>query len=329
MEALRSLLARYGSMGALIFVGFLLFIYAGLVVVYLQQDTVQAELKVQIDRTEAIAATPLADPSELEAEAAIVRAELTAPTRDEAIKWLVDIVAKHGVDINPEAGKLVISPNSIKTGPSEVGGGSYQIMSFEDIRIQSSYANVMALIDDLDAGATKETVVLTSLEFRSPGGGAAGGGAEGLTGVAEFNRVQMAVTEMMADNNLTVIPNPIDFAGDVASNDMAAFPDSTSGWLGSPGGKNFDAEGDTYRDGDAPGYVLYDHDNDADGLIGGLVDYMGGIAETGWFYTCEADGTVQQFLTAEVSDEEALVAQYEVNVVLSVDIYSLESEETE
>ncbi len=316
-------------MGVLIFVGFLLIVYAGLIVVYLQQDTVQAELQIQIDRTQAIVDMPMSDPGDMEADYQRVRAKLQPPTRDEAIKWLVDIAVRHGIDIDPEAGKLVIPPNSIKTGPGTVGGGSYQVMSFDDIHIQGSYANVMALIEDLDVGATKETIVLTSLEFRSPAGGDVGGDDEGLTRAEEFDLVQAAVREMMAANTLTVIPNPIDFAGDVASNDMAAFPDSTSEWLGSPGGKNFDADGDTYRNGDAPGYVLYNHDNDADGWTGGLVDYTDGLAETIWFYTCEADGTVQQFLSAEVGEEEVLAAQSEVEVVLSVDIYSLEPGEAE
>lgn len=313
-------------MGALIFVMFLLFIYAGLVVVYLQQDTVQADLKVQIGRTEAIVAMPMSDASELEADYQRVQAKLQPPTRDEAIALLVAIAARHGIDIDPEAGKLVIPPNSIKTGPGTVGGGSYQVMSFEDIRIQSSYANVMALIEDLDVGATRETMVLTSLEFRSPAGGDVGGG-EGLTRADEFDLVQAAVTEMMAANTLTVIPNPIDFASGVASNDLTAFPDPTSEWGGSPGGKNFDAEGGTYGDGDAPGYVLYNHDNRGDSSTVGLVRYID-ILQTIWFYTCDADGNVRQFLDADLSGETE-ADQLEVTVILSVDIYSLAPEEAE
>jgi len=315
-------------MGVLVFIGFLLIIYVGLIFVYMQQDGAQAELKGQISRTEAIVNKPISDASELKAEYQSVQAKLKPLTRDEAIALLVAIAAKHGIDIDPESGKLVIPPASIKIGAGNVGGGSYQVMSFTDIRIWSSYANVMALISDLDAGATKETVVLTSLDIRSPEGAVgAGGGTEGLSRAAEFDRVQTAVTEMMEDNNLTDIPNPIDYAGGIASNDMTAFPDSTSVWLGSPGGKNFDAEGNTYGVGDAPGYVLYGHDNQADGSTVGRVSYID-IPQTTWFYTCEADGTVRQFLTDTVGGEE-LAGQSEINAVLSVDIYSLKPEEEE
>ena len=329
METLKNLLVRYGSMGVLVFIGFLLIVYAGLVVVYLQQDPAQAELKGQIDRTAAIVAKPISDATELEAEYEIVQDKLQPPTRDEAIKWLVDIAAKHGIDIDPEAGKLVIPPRSINTGPGTVGGGSYQVMSFKDINIQSSYANVMALISDLDAGASRETIVLTSLDIRSPDAGADGGGvvAEGLTRADELELVQAAVTAMMVANNLPSIPNPVDYAGGEASNDMAAFPDPTSTW-GGAADKLFDTVGGIYGDGDAPGYVLYGHDDEADGSIGELADYMGGIAQTKWFYTCDADGTVSQFTSAEFGDEESS-GPPEVDVVLSVEIYSLEPEEEE
>ncbi len=332
MPVLRNLLARYGSMGVLIFVGFLLIIYAGLIFVYLQQDSKQAELQGQISRTEAIVNKEMSDPSKLEAAYEDVQNKLTPLTKDEAIALLVDIAARHGVDIDGEAGKLVIPPPSITIGPGQVGGGSYQVMSFGEISIQGSYASVMALIGDLDAGATKETMVLTSLAIRplDEGGGGGGGDAERLARAAELSRVQMAVTAMMAANGLTTIPNPIDYADGEASNEMTAFPDPASGWRGSPGGKTFDPDGGSYRTGDAIGYVLYGHDDDADGSTGGLTDYVG-VARTSYYYTCEADGTVRQFLTADLGGEDAPTEQSEseVDVKLSVDIYSLEPEETE
>ncbi len=315
-------------MGVLIFVGFLLLIYAGLIIVYLQQDTKQAELEGQISRTAAIVAKPMSDTSELEGEYQDIQEKLRPPTRDEAIAWLVVIAAKHGIDIDPAAGKLVIPPASVKVGSGEVAGKSYQVMSFGGIRIQSSHSNVMSLVSDLDAGATRETIVLTSLDIQSlAGGGADGAAAEALTRAAERDRVQVAVASMMAANNLTAIANPLNYAGGVASDDMAAFPDPASEWLGTPGGKTFDVSGGAYRAGDAPGYVLYNHDDEADGSTGGSTDYIG-VSQTTYFYTCEADGTVRQFLTADRSGE-VMAAQSEVNAILSVDIYSLKPEEAE
>jgi hypothetical protein len=316
-------------MGVPIFVGFLLFIYAGLIIVYFQQDAKQTELEGQISRTAAIVAKPMSDASELEAEYQDIQTRLKPLTRDKAIALLVAIAARHGVNIDPAAGGLVIPPTSVTVGTKKVGGNSYQVMSFGTIRIRSAYSNVMGLVSDLDAGATKETMVLTSLDIKSLDGGGddAGGEAERLARAAELGRVQMAVAAMMAANNLTTIPNPVNHAGGVASDNMAAFPDPASGWLGSPGGKTFDVGGSAYRTGDGPGYVLYHHDDEADGSTGGSADYIG-VSQTTYFYTCEADGTVRQFLTADRSGE-AVAPRSEVNAVLSVDIYSLEPEEEE
>ncbi len=315
-------------MGVIIFLGFLLLIYLGLIVVYLQQDSTQAELEIQISLTEAIVNKKMSDATKLEADYESVQAKLQPLTRDEAIALLVAIAAKHGVNIDPDAGKLIIPPTSVRVGSEEVGGNSYQVMSFGDIRIQSTHSNVISLISDLDAGTTKETIVLTRFDIRSPDGGVAGGGdAERLARAAEFGRVQMAVAAMMAANNLSTIPNPANYAGGVASNNMTAFPDPASGWLGSPGGKTFDVGGGAYRTGDGPGYVLYGHDDEADGSTGGSADYIG-VSRTTYFYTCEADGTVRQFLTADRSGE-AGAARSEVNAILSVDIYFLEPEEEE
>ncbi|MEE8354089.1 MAG: hypothetical protein V3S10_06485, partial [Dehalococcoidales bacterium] len=161
METLRNVLARYGPMGVIIFLGFLLLIYLGLIVVYLQQDSTQAELEIQISLTEAIVNKKMSDATKLEADYESVQAKLQPLTRDEAIALLVAIAAKHGVNIDPDAGKLIIPPASVRVGSEEVGGNSYQVMSFGDIRIQSAHSNVISLISDLDAGTTRETIVLT------------------------------------------------------------------------------------------------------------------------------------------------------------------------
>ncbi len=330
MEALRNLLVRYGAMGVLIFVGCLLIVYAGLIIIFMQQDTKQVELEGQIERTSAIIAKPMSDASELEAEYQDVLTKLEPLTRDEAIALLVGIAAKHGVDVGSEAGGLVIPPASIETGPGTIGDGNYQVMSFDEISIQSSYENVIALINDLDSGATMETMVLTGFVILSleGTGGDPGGDAERLVRAAEFDLVQTAVRAMMAANNLNSIPNPVSEAIGIASNNMAAFPDPFSGWLGSPGGKTFDARGGSYGAGDAIGYVLIDHDDAADGSTGGRVDYIG-LPRTEYFYTCETDGTISQFPASDLSGEEPETAPSDVSAVLSVDIYSLKSEVAE
>ncbi|MBI4334806.1 MAG: type II secretion system protein, partial [Chloroflexi bacterium] len=75
----------------------------------------------------------------------------------------------------------------------------------------------------------------------------------------EKHNVQAGVTAMMTDNNITSIPNPIT-ASASATNDMAAYPDTTSEWTGTPGGKLKDTAGVAYAVGDKAGYLMYTHD---------------------------------------------------------------------
>lgn len=323
MEALKNLLSRFSSMGVVIFIGFLVFVYGGLAVVYLQQDGVQANLETQNRSTELIVGRELSDPTPIEDEYHRIKGLLQPMSRDDAIDALVNIAEAYKIDITPSAGKLIISPNSISVKVEEVGSGSYQVMSFSNITVRSLHENILDLIRDLDEGTTNQLIVLTSVDIKSPNGTVANDGA------TEHNAVQLAVRAMMKANGLLTdgIPNPLDFEVGIFSNDMTRFPDVSSEWYGSPGGKIFDTEGGTYKDGDAPGFVLYNHDNRGDGTTDNLVDYLG-TSMTKWYYTCEADGTVRQF-AARDPDSEMFPSDFEVDAVLSVNIYSLEPVEEE
>ncbi|MBI4186993.1 MAG: type II secretion system protein, partial [Chloroflexi bacterium] len=67
----------------------------------------------------------------------------------------------------------------------------------------------------------------------------------------EFHNISSAVIAMMTDNGITAIPNPVNAAGLVASNQMGlvgspatdGFPDYKSEWTGTPGGKTTDPAG--------------------------------------------------------------------------------------
>jgi len=107
----------------------------------------------------------------------------------------------------------------------------------------------------------------------------------------EFSNIQAAVHAMMVDNELDTLPNPVDT---VATNDMSAFPDATSDWTESAGGKTIDLNGSLYAAEDIRGYLLYGHD-----MRGGgsrehpLVDYTLQQYSKGT-YTVDASGTVTQ-----------------------------------
>ncbi len=108
----------------------------------------------------------------------------------------------------------------------------------------------------------------------------------------EFHNVSSTVIAMMTDNGITSIPNPLDYASDVADNDMAAFPDPTS--VAGSADKLTDPDGNAYAVGDGDGYILYGHDRTGGGVAGPSVSYVT-MTQTTWFYTCEDDGTIRQF----------------------------------
>ncbi len=110
----------------------------------------------------------------------------------------------------------------------------------------------------------------------------------------EFHNVSSAVIAMMVDNALTEIPNPISASAN-ATNDMTAYPDSTS--VGGSADKLTDPDGVTYTAVDDPGYLLYGHDRTGGGVAGPYVNYVN-MTDTTYFYTCDADGTVHQWSAA-------------------------------
>ncbi len=95
----------------------------------------------------------------------------------------------------------------------------------------------------------------------------------------ELRYVQAAITTMMTHNQINTIPHPVT----EPTNDMTQFPDATT----LPTLKGLWAD-------DKPGYVLYRHDNVADGIPEGTVDYLR-LPNTKWYYTMETDGTVIQW----------------------------------
>lgn len=117
----------------------------------------------------------------------------------------------------------------------------------------------------------------------------------------EFATIQAVVHSMMVANGIATLPAPV--ADTTAVNDMNAFPDITSSAtvpVATPG-KVTDPDGDTYDytgpPGDQVGYVLYQHDVEADGDVTGLVNYAT-TQTTAYYYTVDASGTVSQYDSA-------------------------------
>ncbi|MFC2041001.1 type II secretion system protein [Chloroflexota bacterium] len=118
------------------------------------------------------------------------------------------------------------------------------------------------------------------------------GRGETEAAATELSNIQAAVTAMMVDNGLATLPNPVS----VATSNMSAFPDATSACT-TPGEKVNDPDGDAYTANDKDGFILYQHDIDADDSdTANLVNYVATELTKGE-YTVDALGTVNQTST--------------------------------
>ena len=292
---MKNLIARLRRTGFLILIGFFLIIYVALGIVYFQQGAQQKDLEKQISSIRVIVAKPLPSAEKLQAEYDEVNRFLSPLTVPAALNIIVDIARKSGINVDPDIGKLNIPPPGLP-GKQEVGEGNYQVLSFNNIKVQGDYESVMAFISDLNSGKTMKTVVLkgvdisqTELKVKAEEGARR----------EEFRYVSLAVIDMMADNGLSAIPNPITYADGIAVNFLGDDPDTEETIEGFPDNITAAADkGYTFTGNITPndGYVLYEHDRiSADNTTQfETVSYVT-MLTTEYYYTCEADGTLRQF----------------------------------
>ena len=158
---MNDLLARFRSSGALILIGFFLIIYIALGFLYFQQGAQQKGFEEQITRLSLVVAKPLPDIKKLQAEYDEVCDSLAPITGKDALTTLVGIAKKSGINVDPDSGNLSIPPPTVSE--KKVGDGSYQVLSFKNIRVQGDYNRVMAFISALDSGEELNTMVLTRI----------------------------------------------------------------------------------------------------------------------------------------------------------------------
>ena len=321
MPILKRLLARFGPTGALFVFGFFLIIYIALGFLYWQQGVKGKEFSTQIAKLAPVVARPLPSGDELRAKYEATQQALAPLTDVEAVGRLVAIAEKSGLDVDEASGKFRVP--SVKFGPVKVGGGTYRVLSFNDIYVQGDYENVMAFLSDLDSGATLETMELTRVDFSEKDVQFIGG--EG-TRRAELCSVVSAVEAMMDDLNRSSIPYPINLPSGNATSLMGDDPDTEGVVEGFPDITSTVAE-KHYTGTGSPrgGYVLYQHDKIAtdNRTRFDTVSYID-VLRTQYYYTCEVDGTVRQFDGANVatateylgSGESKIEAIARVNVAI-------------
>ena len=297
---IKNLIDRFWPTGALVIFGFFLIIYAALGIVYFQQGAKQGEFEEQIAKISAIVVKPMPSAEKLQAEYDEVNRNLAPLTVKTALDIIVNIAEGSGIDVDPDSSELKIPP---LTSPREekMDGGTYQVLPFKNIKVQGDYDSVIAFISALDSGEKMETLVLTGVdvkqvEFRAS--------AEEETRREEFRNVSLVVMDMMTDNELSALPNPMDFAGGVATNFMGDNPNTWGTIEGFPDNTTVAADrGYTGTETPRKGYVLYEHDKIiADATANFTTTSYISVLETEYYYTCKADGTVRQFDGPDVTE---------------------------
>ncbi|MBI3931344.1 MAG: hypothetical protein HY325_04910 [Chloroflexi bacterium] len=323
MEVIKSLLSKLRHTGVLFLIGVILIVYLAFGFVYWQQGGKQREYEEQIAKFDAILARPLPSIEKLQAEYEEINRALAPMTDVAAIERLVGIADESGIDVDPARGNFNVPTVSVSR--VNMGGTSYQILSFTGIKVQGNRDNVMAFISDLDSGKTLQTMVLKKVNTSEVE--IVFSGEEGDRR-AEFRQVASAVKAMMNDAGLTRIPRPMNFATGVATNLMGdnpetpeiveGFPDITTSAVT----RGYSGSG-TPRD----GYVLYGHDRIPSDNTTQFesVNYIA-TRTTRYYYTSETDGTVRQFDRANVATareyRETLASGIALRVTVDVDIYT-------
>ncbi len=328
---MENIMTRLRRMGGLFLIGIITIIVLALGILYVQQGTKQKEFEEQIAKLSVIVSKPMPSAEKLQEEYEEVNHALAPLTVPAALDIIVSIAEKSGINVDPDAGKFNIPPPGEPT-QKMMGEGNYQVLSLNNIKVQGEYDSVMAFISDLDSGKTLATMVLTKANLSQIEVPYTGEEADRR---AEYRVVSAAVTAMMADNNITEIPEPNRYIRGIATNYMGDDPDTTDIIEGFPDITTTAAEkGYTGTDTPRDGYVLYLHDkiNPDDTTIFAPAGYFA-VLQTEYYYTCETNGAVTQFdgpdvLTATryFSSEET---ETETVATISADIYTkpLESDE--
>jgi len=293
MEIIKNLLDRFWPTGALVIFGFFLIIYIALGILYFQQGVKQGDLEKQIAKVSAIVVKPMPSAEKLQAEYDEVNHNLAPLTVKAALDIIVNIAEESGIEVDPDSGELRIPPLS-SPREEKMDGGSYQVLPFKNIKVQGDRDNVMAFISALDSGEKMETLVLTGLDIKQAEFRAT---AEEQTRRGEFRNMSLVVMDMMTDNDLSALPNPMDFAGGVATNFMGDNPNTWGTTEGFPDNTTVAADrGYTGTETPRKGYVLYEHDKiTTDATDNFTTTSYISMLETEYYYTCEADGTIRQF----------------------------------
>lgn len=298
MERIRALIARFGRILIVFSLGIIVIAYSALGFLYLQQAPQQRDYNDQINKLSIVLRTPLSSADSLIAEYNEIGRKLASISDAEAIAMLVKLARSSGIDVTENSGKLQIP---IPTrGNALVGGDTYQTLVFRGIHVQGEQADVTSFTSALDSGAILENMVLTALISDFVDVAPVGADAQRRT---EYAIISQAVKDMMADNGLTLVPNPFSAIFGRATNRLGDDPDTLGIFEGFPDNKTTAAEkGYTGNATPKGGYLLNLHDkiNSDNTTLYTTANYTQ-MLSTNYYYTAEDNGTIRQWSNSNLA----------------------------
>ena len=164
----KQLKARFWALIMPILIGLFLIIYAGMGVIYFQQQQEQSDLEVLIDQRQATVSQPveLSEEEKAKYEAAQQAIPTTLVNEDDIRKFREDLIEQiQDISEEPQSDVDITSftyNDGLKA--EKVGESNYQVMLFQ-INIKGDHDNVMAFISILDSMTELKTFVLQGLNI--------------------------------------------------------------------------------------------------------------------------------------------------------------------
>ncbi|MFC1949211.1 hypothetical protein ACFLW0_03460 [Chloroflexota bacterium] len=291
LDTIKNILTRFGPSGGLILGGLILIIYIAMGFLYFQQGGKQKEFEEQINSLSAVVARPLDDETELKEEYLKTQEKLAPMSDSEAIARLVGIAEQNGIYVSGGSDYFRVPPAAFSE--KKIGEVTYRLIIFRGISVQGEYENVINFIQTIDSGSALETMVLQRISISEK----AILLGEDEPRQSEYHLILEAIDDMMNDNGLSAIPNPVASSGGIATNFMGDDPNTEGIFEGFPDPfTTVAAKGYTGTDFPEDGYLLYRHDKipSDDPAEYETVDYFPELT-TDYYYTCEPDGTLHQW----------------------------------
>lgn len=153
-------------------IGFFVLLYAGLGLVYFQQQRTQQTLDWEMASKTTILSNPVQISEKLQADyEATQQAIPSGAAEEEIIHKVVAVAERHGFNVDPNTSAIDIAPNKVRT--EKVGDSQYRAFSFSITGVKGGFEQVMSFISGLYTEPGLETLVLEKVVINRKGDEAA------------------------------------------------------------------------------------------------------------------------------------------------------------